>query len=116
MHATEPAKAIDGNANAFEVRQFNSPVVANHHVFNVAAPVNECADLSANLVREFRELACKLRRQNLVWIDPPGIKLFYTAKLIGLEAGGISYNVLDDSSPPSARVLNARCNGQANFV
>jgi hypothetical protein len=32
--------------------------------------------------------------------DPPGVELFYAAKLIRLEARGVSDYVLDGSCPP----------------
>ncbi len=32
--------------------------------------------------------------------NPPGVEFFYAAKLIRLEARGVSYYVLDGSCPP----------------
>jgi len=50
MHATKSAKAIDGGTLAFEVREFDAPVVADHDVFDVAAAIDERADLPASFV------------------------------------------------------------------
>jgi hypothetical protein len=36
----------------------------------------------------------------LVRDNPPGIELFDSAKLVRLEAGGVSYYVLDGTLPP----------------
>ncbi len=59
-------------------------------------------------MRQFRELTRELRGQNLVRCNSPRVELFYSAKLIRLEARGVSYYVLDSSFPPSTQVLSAR--------
>ena len=41
-------------------------------------------------------------------VDPPGVELFDAAKLVRLEACGVSYYVLDGALPPFTRVLRAR--------
>jgi hypothetical protein len=105
VHATQPTKAIDCDPNAFEVGKLDAAIVAHHHVFNVAAAIDERADLPACFVRQFGELTRKLRRQNLVRCNSPRVKLFYSAKLIRLEARGVSDYVLDSSGPPSTQVL-----------
>lgn len=40
--------------------------------------------------------------------NPPGVELFDAAKLIRLEARGVSYYVLDGPLPPFTRILRAR--------
>ncbi len=40
--------------------------------------------------------------------NPPGVEFFYAAKLIGLQAHGISDYVLDRFCPPSSRLNKAR--------
>ncbi len=40
--------------------------------------------------------------------NPPGVELFDAAKLIRLEACGVSYYVLDSPLPPFTRILKAR--------
>jgi hypothetical protein len=72
------------------------------------AAIDERADLSPRFVRQFGELTREFRRQNLVRCNPPRVELFYSAKLIRLEARGVSYYVLDSSFPPSTQVLKAR--------
>ncbi|HEV7474129.1 MAG TPA: hypothetical protein VGN90_08770 [Pyrinomonadaceae bacterium] len=100
MHTTKTTKTIDGNANAFEIGKLNATIIADHHVLNVAAAIDERSDLAACFVRQFGQLARKLRRQNLVRSYPPGVKLFYPAKLVGFEARGVSDYVLDSYLPP----------------
>jgi hypothetical protein len=39
--------------------------------------------------------------------NPPGVELFYAAKLVRLEACGVSYYVLNGALPPFTRVLRA---------
>ena len=50
MYATQTAKAIDGDTNAFEIREFDPSIVTNHYVFNMPAAIDERADLPAYLV------------------------------------------------------------------
>jgi uncharacterized protein (UPF0303 family) len=38
--------------------------------------------------------------------DPPGVEFFYAAKLIRLEARGVSDYVLDGSCPPVTQLIN----------
>lgn len=40
--------------------------------------------------------------------NPPRVELFYAAKLIGLQARGVSDYVLDRSYPPFSRFIEAR--------
>ena len=70
------------------------------------AAIDERADLSPYLVRQLSELAREFRGQNLMRGDPPGVKFFYAAKLIRLEARGVSYYVLDGSCPPVTQLAN----------
>jgi hypothetical protein len=66
----------------------------------VTTTIHEGANLPARFVRQFGELSRKLGRQNLVRRYPPGVELFYSAKLIWLEACSVSDYVLDSSFPP----------------
>ena len=47
VHAAQTAKPINRRAHAFEIRQLNAPVVANHYVFNMSTAIDQRADLSA---------------------------------------------------------------------
>ena len=40
--------------------------------------------------------------------DPPGVELFYAAKLVRLEARGVSDYVLDGSCPPVTQLTKTR--------
>jgi hypothetical protein len=107
VHATKTTKTIDRDANTFEIGKLNASIVTDHHVFNMAAAIDEGSDLPACFVRKFGELAGKLRCQNLMWSYPPCVKLFNAAKLIGLETRSVSDYVLDSSFPPSTWACNA---------
>jgi hypothetical protein len=50
MDTTQSAKAIDRDTNAFEDRQFNATVIANHHVLNVATAIDQRPNLPAGFV------------------------------------------------------------------
>jgi hypothetical protein len=50
MNAAQTAKSSRSDAHAFEVRQLDATVVADHHVLNVTLPVDESADLAACFV------------------------------------------------------------------
>jgi hypothetical protein len=50
VYATQPTKTIDSDTNALEVRKLDSAIVTDHHVFDVATAIDECADLSSYLV------------------------------------------------------------------
>ena len=82
MNTTKPTKSSRSDANAFEVRQLDTAVVADHHVLNVTLAIDECADLSACFVRQFAQLASKLRGDNLVGRYAPSVQLFNAPQLI----------------------------------
>ncbi|HEY2974193.1 MAG TPA: hypothetical protein VGJ48_16885 [Pyrinomonadaceae bacterium] len=50
MQTTKTAKAIHRDPNAFEVGEFNTPIITDHYVFNVAAAIDKGADLSTCFV------------------------------------------------------------------
>ncbi|MGB7921796.1 MAG: hypothetical protein WCF57_00995, partial [Pyrinomonadaceae bacterium] len=85
VHAAQAAKAIRRHARPFQIGQLNPPRIPDHDVFDVAFAVDERADLAARLVREFRQLACELRRHDLVRRDAARIEFFDAPQLIGLE-------------------------------
>lgn len=82
MHTTKTAKSSRSNADTFEIRQFDTPVVADHHILNVTLPVDKSADLSACFVGQFAQLASKLGRDDLVWRYAPSVQLFDAPQLI----------------------------------
>jgi hypothetical protein len=100
MNTTEAAETGRRNSNAFEVGKFDASVIADHYVFNMAAAIDKRPDLSTGFVGQFGELARELRRHDLVRGNPPGVELFYSAKLIRLEARGVSDNVPNSNLPP----------------
>jgi hypothetical protein len=116
VHASQAPEAIDGDSNAFEVRKFNAAVIADHDVFDVAAAINQRSDLPASLVRKLGKLSRKFRGQNLVRRDAPGVKLFYAAKLIRLEARSVSDYVLDNLALQSGSHSARRGKDECPFV
>jgi hypothetical protein len=50
MYATQATKTIHGHARAFEVGHLDAMVVADHHVLDVTASINESADLPARFM------------------------------------------------------------------
>ena len=74
----------------------------------MAAAIDKSANLSTRFVRQFSELAREFRRDDLVRSDPPGVELFYAAKLIRLQTSGVSDYVLDRSCPPFTRSNETR--------
>ncbi|HVQ36613.1 MAG TPA: hypothetical protein VMS31_03720 [Pyrinomonadaceae bacterium] len=82
MHETKTAEAIYGYTYALEIRQLNSPIIANYHKLHMAAAIYQGPNLSARLMRQFGQLPRKFRRHNLVRGDAPGIEFGYSAKLV----------------------------------
>jgi hypothetical protein len=108
VQATQSAEAIDGDADALEIRQLDAPVISDHHILDVTTAIDECADLSPCFMREFGQLAREFGSQNLVRRNPPGVQLFDAANLIRLQAGGVSDYVLDGAGPP-VTLLTTTC-------
>jgi len=100
VHTTKATKAIYGDTDPFEIRQLDAPIVADHHVLDVTGAIDKRADLSTNFMGKLGELASEFGCEYLVRGNPPGVKLFDAAKLIWLEARGVSDYVLDGSCPP----------------
>ena len=82
MNTTKPTKSSRSDANAFEIRQLDTAVVAHHHVLNVTLAVDECTDLSSCFVGEFAQLASKLRCNDLVGRYASSVQLFDAPQLI----------------------------------
>jgi hypothetical protein len=85
MNATQTAKAICADANAFEIGQHDAASITDHDLLDVTASVHEHANLSMNLVGCFRELPRELLGNDLVRRNAPLIELFEPVKLIWLE-------------------------------
>jgi hypothetical protein len=65
-------------------------------VLDVALAINEHADLPPGLVREFRELARELRRDDPLRRNAPRVELLDAAQLVGLQALRVAVYVADD--------------------
>ena len=85
MYATKTAKPARSDANAFEVRQLDATVVADHHVLNVSLPIDERAELAACLVRQLAKLPCEFRGDDLVGRYTASVQLFYAPQLIRFQ-------------------------------
>ena len=66
VHTTQSAESSGRNADAFEVRKLDTPVVAHHDVLNVTLAIDQRSDLSACFVRQLAQLASKFRSDDLV--------------------------------------------------
>ena len=82
MNTTKPTKSSRRDANAFEIRQLDTPVIADHHVLNVSLAVDEGADLSACFVGQFAQLASKFGCDDLVGRYASSVQLFDAPQLI----------------------------------
>jgi len=76
VHAAKTAKPSRGDANTLEVRKFDATIVADHDVLNVSLAIDECADLSARLMRQFAQLSSKFRCDDLVGRYAASVQLF----------------------------------------
>ena len=90
MHATEATKSSRSDTNAFEVRQLDTTVVADHHVLNVTLAVDESADLPSCFVGEFAQLARKLRSDDLIGRYAPSVQLFNAPQLIWFQPESVA--------------------------
>jgi hypothetical protein len=100
VDAAQAAKAVGGNARTAQVGQFDALGVADDDRFDIALAINERTDLPAGLVREFGDLAGKLRRYDLLRRDAPRVELFDATKLIGLETLRVAVNGANVCNPP----------------
>ena len=82
MHTTKTTKPSRRHAHAFEVRQLDAAVVADHHVLNMSLPIDECTDLAACLVRQLAQLPCEFRCNDLVGRYTASVQLFNAPQLI----------------------------------
>jgi hypothetical protein len=46
MYAPQPSKTVRGDTGALQIRQFNAPCIAHHHVFNISFSIDQHSDLS----------------------------------------------------------------------
>src|SRR5262249_23918649 len=99
MNAAQPTKSICGHAHAFEIRQLDPPVIADHHIFNVALAIYKRANLPARFMRQFRQLPSKLGGNNFSRRNSAGIQLLDPPQLIGLQPQRVPKNVSDSSTP-----------------
>jgi hypothetical protein len=82
MYTAKTPKAIRGNARALQIRKFDSPCISDDHVFDIAFPVYQYADLPIGFEGQLAKLPRKLGRDDLVWRDATGIELLDTPQLV----------------------------------
>jgi hypothetical protein len=73
VDAAKPTKTIRGDALASEVGQLDLFRVADNDVLDVALAINQRADLSPRLVREFGELAREFGRDDALRRNAPRV-------------------------------------------
>jgi uncharacterized ferredoxin-like protein len=98
MDSAQAAEASLADARALQVGPFDAPRVADDDRLDVALAVDERADLATRLMREFRELARELGRDDLLRRDATRVELFDATQLVGLEPLRVALYVADGSS------------------
>ena len=81
MHQAQAAQAELAGAGAADVGKLDLPRVADQDALDLAAPVEQHAELAANLARQLAQVAGELRRAQLARLDaaavggeePPGL-------------------------------------------
>jgi hypothetical protein len=53
MNTSQSTKSTRGDTYAFEVREFDAPIIANHHVLHMTFAVHQHSNLSTSFVGEF---------------------------------------------------------------
>ena len=82
MHESKPPEPIHSYSYSFEVRELDTPVVANDYILHMTAAIDQGPDLSTGLVRQLGKLSGEFRRHYLVWRDASGIELGNPPKLV----------------------------------
>ena len=77
MHASKSSKPAGSDANTFEIRKFNTAIVANHDVLNMPGAIDERPDLPARFVGQLRQLSSEFRCDYLVGRYAASVQLFY---------------------------------------
>ena len=90
MYTTKTAKPSRGHAHAFEVRQLDAAVVADHHVLDMSLAIDERADLTACLVRQLAQLPCEFRCNDLVGRYTASVQLFNAPQLIWFKPESVA--------------------------
>ena len=97
MQAAQAPKAPFAYTNAFQVWKHDTPGVAHYHVFDVALAVDQHANLTVNLVRQFGQLSRELLRYDLARCDSPLEKLLKALDLIGFQSLNVSFDCANKS-------------------
>ena len=72
---------------------FNLAGVTDDYAFDVPLAIDQHTDLTAYLVRDFSQLACKLLRDNFSGRDAALVHLFQALQLIGLQPQCLAFNL-----------------------
>ena len=86
MEAAQAAQAAATGTQATPVGQLDRVGVAHHHVLDVAATIDQDADLSPDLPADRGQLPRELLRQQLIGGDTTPEEALDLANLVGLEA------------------------------
>ena len=85
MNTTKPTKSSRSDANAFEIRQLDTAVVADHHVLDMSLAIDKRADLAACFMRQLAQLPCEFRCYDLVGRYTASVQLFNAPQLIWFQ-------------------------------
>src|SRR6476469_2616020 len=86
MDEAQTAKATATTADTTEVGQQDLRRIADHHVLDGTASIDEDTYLSMELCRKRCKLRRKLCRDHIRWSDTPAIQAFECLDLTGLES------------------------------
>ena len=84
VQTAEAPETFTSGANAFEIGELDALCVADDDVFDLTFAVDECGDLTIQLVRQFCKLACKLLSNYLARWNSALVELFETPDLVRL--------------------------------
>ena len=82
MYAAQSAKSSRSDTHAFEVRQLDAAVVANHDVLDMSLAVDQGSDLASRFVRQLAQLAGEFGSDYLVWRYAASVQLFDAPQLV----------------------------------
>ena len=85
MYTTKAAKSSRGHAHAFEVRQLDPAIIADHHVLNVSLTIDKRTNLAACFMRQLAQLAREFSGNDLVGRYTASVQLLNAPQLIWFE-------------------------------
>ena len=98
VHQAQTAEPALAGAGAAHIRELQLAGVADHHRLHVPLAIEEDADLPVGLERHLGEVPGELRRDDHPGVDAASVGAAEGVELGGLEAEGVSEDVLHSRS------------------